>query len=228
MLILALACAFFIFVHLIVSGTNLRAQITDRIGRPAYLLLYVMSATISVIWMTIAFMRAQLDMLNITFWETPGILRILALPVNLLAFMLVVIGVTSSSPTGLSSRRQLPHMPIYGIIRVTRHPILAGIGVWALMHMITSPQLASWVFFGTLLVSSAAGASIIDRKRLIAYDSIYGTIMRRTSIIPFAAIIQGRVDFNVREIGFAKPFMALGIFCLIAVLHEFLFSVRAL
>ncbi len=228
MWILALACAFFIFLHLIVSGTNLRGQIVAQIGRRAYLAIYIVLSAISVAWMTIAFTRTLSDPLNIPFWDTPGLLRVLALPFNLLAFFLIVIGATSPSPTGVTSQKALPSIPIQGIIRVSRHPVLTGLAIWAGVHLITNPSLASWVFFGTFLVSTTAGTSIIDRKRLTAYPGAYETIMRRTSIVPFLAIIQGRTDFDMREIGFVRPFLALGIFCLLAVLHEFLFSVRAI
>lgn len=228
MWILALACAFFIFLHLIISGTSLRGQIIGKVGRQPYLIAYGIVSALSLAWMTLAFTRALSDPLNIEFWDTPELLRILVFPLNLLAFLLIIIGATSASPTGVQSQKHLPDIPIHGIIRVSRHPVLAGIALWAGVHLITNPSLASWVFFGTLLVSSAAGPSVIDRKRLLAYPAVYETIMRRTSIVPFLAIAQGRVDFNVREIGFVRPFMALGIFFLITVLHEFFFSVRAL
>lgn len=227
---LALACAFFLCIHLMISGTTLKEQLIGGIGKIAYYTLFSLFSIVGLIWMSVAFVIAlgNHDGLNHTFWTAPLFLRILALVGNFLAFLLIVLGVLSPSPSNLLSLRGLPEKPVYGIIRVSRHPILAGIGLWALIHLICNGNLASWVFFGSVLAVCALGANNIDRKREAQFGEVYRQLKKRTSIVPFVAIIEGRTAFVPDELGYARMFLAASTFAVFAVLHELLFGARAL
>ena len=230
MLDLALACAFFLCIHLMISGTTLKEQLITGIGGITYYILFSMFSIIGLIWMSVAFAIAlgNQDGLNPTFWTAPLFLRIIALVGNFIAFLLIVLGVLSRSPTNLLALRRLPDKTVSGVIRISRHPILSGIGLWALIHLICNGNLASWVFFGSIIAVCALGANNIDRKRMAAMGETYASIKRRTSIIPFVAIIEGRTAFIPDELGYAKMFLASSAFALVAVLHELLFAIRAL
>ena len=230
MLDLALACAFFLCIHLMISGTTLKEQVVAGIGPITYYILFSIFSIAGLIWMSIAFAIAlgNQDGLNHVFWTAPLFLRIIALVGNFIAFLLIVLGVLSRSPTNLLALRRMPDKTVSGIIRVSRHPILSGIGLWALIHFICNGNLASWVFFGSMIAVCALGANNIDRKRLASMGETYASIKRRTSIIPFVAIIEGRTAFIPDELGYAKMFLAASTFAVIAVLHELLFAIRAL
>ncbi|ESQ76851.1 NnrU family protein [Asticcacaulis sp. AC402] len=225
---LALTCAFFLCIHLMISGTHLKEQIIGRIGGMAYYIIFAILSVVSLIGMCVAFAIAQDDTLNFVLWTAPLPLKIIGLVVNFVAFFLVILGITTPSPTNLLALWQLPDKSVYGVIRISRHPVLAGIGLWAIMHFISSGNLASWLFFGSLIGVCALGAANIDRKRLALMGETYASIMRRTSIIPFVAIIDGRTAFAPEELGIARMLLALSMFSMFAVLHEMLFIVRAL
>jgi len=227
---LALACAFFIGIHLMISGTPLKERVISRIGSLAWYAIFSLLSVIGLAWMSIAFAIAlnNQDNLNVVIWSAPLFLRIIALFFNFIAFQLVVLGFLTPSPTNLFALRQLPDKPVYGIIRVSRHPIMAGIGLWALIHIVCNGNLAAWLFFGTLLAQCALGAVNIDRKRIALMGDIYTSIMKRTSILPFVAVIEGRTAFAPDELGYARMFLATSLFCVFTVLHEMLFVVRAL
>ncbi|EGF90217.1 nnrU family protein [Asticcacaulis biprosthecium C19] len=225
---LALACAFFLCIHLMISGTHLKEQIIGRIGGTAYYVIFAILSLVGLIGMCVAFAIAQDDKLNFVFWTAPLPLRIIALVVNFLAFFLLILGLTTPSPTNLLALWRLPDKSVYGVIRISRHPVLAGISLWAVTHIISSANLASWLFFGSLLGVCALGAANIDRKRLALMGDTYASILRRTSIIPFVAIIEGRTAFAPEELGIARMFLAASMFSMFAVLHEMLFIVRAL
>ncbi len=225
---LALACAFFLCIHLMISGTVLKDQIISGIGRMAYYALFSLFSIVGLIWMCAAYAIAFNDPLNAQLWDAPLFLKIIALVGNFIAFQLVVVGALSSSPTNLLALRHLPEKPVHGVIRITRHPILAGIGLWAVMHILCDGNVASWVFFGSLLGVCALGANNIDRKRTAALGEAYASIKKRTSIIPFVAVIEGRTAFAAEELGAAKMLLAASMFSVFAVLHELLFNTRVL
>ncbi|MGZ3305075.1 MAG: NnrU family protein [Asticcacaulis sp.] len=225
---LALACAFFLCIHLMISGTVLKDQIISGIGGLAYYALFSLFSIAGLIWMCAAYTIALNDPMNAQIWSAPLFLKIIALVGNFLAFLLVVVGCLSPSPTNLMALRQLPDKPVHGIIRISRHPVLAGIGVWAVMHILCNGNVASWVFFGSILGLCALGANNIDRKRMALMGETYGSIKKRTSIIPFVAIIEGRTAFAAEEIGAAKMLLAASMFSVFAALHEMLFATRVL
>jgi uncharacterized membrane protein len=225
---LALACAFFLCIHLMISGTVLKEQIISGIGKIAYYALFSLFSIAGLAWICFAYAFAVNDPLNAHLWDAPLFLKIIALVGNFIAIQLIVVGVLSPSPTNLLALRGLPEKSVYGVIRITRHPILAGIGVWAVMHMLCDGNVASWVFFGSILGLCALGANNIDRKRTAVQGEAYTSIKKRTSIIPFVAVIEGRTAFAAEELGAAKMLLAASVFSVFAVLHELLFNTRVL
>ena len=225
---LALACAFFLCIHLMISGTSMKAQTIAKIGGIGYHSLFSLLSIIGLIWMMIAFGLALGDPMNVVLWKSETFLRVIGLFGNFLAFLLVVVGIVTPSPTNLLALRHMPDKTVYGIIRISRHPILAGIAIWAITHIICNGNLAAWIFFGSVLALCALGANNIDRKRLALMGETYASIKRRTSIIPFVAIIEGRTAFVPAELGVVRMLLAVSMFSAITVLHELLFNARAI
>ncbi len=225
---LALACAFFLAIHLLISGTEAKALIIEKIGGAAWYALFSLVSIGGFLWMCIAFFVALSNHGNPAFWGAPLFLKVIALVVNFFAFLLVVLGVTTPSPTNLLALHRMPERAVYGVVRISRHPVLAGIAIWALMHFICNGNVASWLFFGSLIALSAIGANNIDRKREAEMGHVYASIRKRTSIIPFVAIIEGRTAFAPEELGIARLFLAASMFSVFLVLHEMLFTARAL
>ena len=142
---LALACAFFLCIHLMISGTVLKDQIIAGIGGLAYYALFSLFSIVGLIWICVAYAIAVNDPLNAHLWDAPLFLKIIALVGNFVAFQLIFVGVLSASPTNLLATRHLPERSVHGVIRISRHPVLAGIGLLAAMHMLCNGNVASWV-----------------------------------------------------------------------------------
>lgn len=56
-------------------------------------------------------------------------------------------------------------LPVYGIPRVTRHPRLCGVSLWAIAHLPINDHFAARFMFGAPLVTAVSGMVSIDRKR---------------------------------------------------------------
>ena len=90
----------------------------------------------------------------------------LAIPVVALAFFLGVQGLLAPNPTSVRQEGAVAKEgTIHGVVRITRHPFLWGVAMWAAFHVAANGNLASVIFFGTFLVLSIVGTFSIDAKR---------------------------------------------------------------
>jgi NnrU protein len=112
-----------------------------------------------------------------------------------------------------------------GIVRVTRHPFLVGVGLWAVVHLIANGDVASFIFFGALAVTALAGTVSIDAKRRRALGRGWQSFAAQTSIVPFAAIASGRTRFNPGEIAASQWVAALIAYALMLGGHSHIIGV---
>jgi uncharacterized membrane protein len=197
MLSLVLAGLFFIMVHVGVSGTRLRDTIVGAIGLRNYMVAYSLVSVVGIWWLVAAYNHAD----YVALWGQPNWWKVVADVLMLPAFMLVVIGLATPNPTAVAQEKLAGTAPT-GIVRITRHPFLMGVALWAFLHLVANGDVASVVFFGSFLVICLAGAPSIDAKRRRALGgAVWDGFAARTSIAPFAAIASGRNTLAVGEIG---------------------------
>jgi hypothetical protein len=99
-------------------------------------------------------------------WAPPVGLRHLAALTMLVAFLLMVVGQMTPSPTvaGLTAKRLADPEPARGILRITRHPFLMAVAVWAATHLLVRGDAASMIFFAAFLYLGVTGPIRIDRR----------------------------------------------------------------
>lgn len=196
MLSLILAALFFAAIHLGISGTSLRGRFVAALGERGYSALFSLASLAGLAWLVIAYRGAPyLPSWGMVLWWR-WVLVVLMLPASLL----VVIGLTTPSPTAVAQEALLKEPP-RGILRVTRHPFLTGSGLWALLHLVGNGDFASLVLFGGVAIVALAGTRSIDAKRKRRWGAAWDGFAAQTSILPFAAIAAGRNQFRPGEIG---------------------------
>jgi uncharacterized membrane protein len=201
---LLLAAVFFVGIHLGIAGTAMRDRAIAMLGKNGYLAGFAAASVIGLGWLVAAYSRAPyLATWGMLEWWKP-IAIILMLP----ACLLVVIGLTTPNPTSLAQEGRVGQPP-QGIVRVTRHPFLTGVGLWALVHLIGNGDVASLVFFATWAIVALAGTASIDVKRRRALGRAWEAFAAHTSIVPFAAIAAGRNRFIPHEVGLWRWAIAL-------------------
>jgi uncharacterized membrane protein len=169
-----------------------------------------------------AYLRAPF----IGLWHVPA-LRYAPLFVMPIALLLVVAGITTRNPTAVGQERWLHESePARGILRVTRHPVMWGIALWAAAHVLARGDVAAAVFFGAFLVLALTGTVLIDRRKRAARGAAWLRFSAVTSNLPYAAIARGRNRFSGREIGWVSPAIALGGYALLLWAHPLLFGAR--
>ena len=158
---LLLAAATFLALHVVVSGTRLRDAIVGAIGDSLYRGLFALASLATIVWMARAYAAAP----GLPLWQAPRSLHWLAVLLGLPAALLVAVGLTTPNPTTTGAESLLAEgVPVRGIVRVTRHPFLAGVAIWAFAHLLVNGDTASIVLFGTLLSLALLGPRLIDAK----------------------------------------------------------------
>jgi uncharacterized membrane protein len=211
MLSLLLAAVFFAGIHLGVAGTRLRDRAIAALGRAGYTAVFSLASAAGLIWLVVAYDRAP----YLAFWGMLEWWKPVAVVLMLPAAMLVVIGLATPNPTSAGQEGRVADPP-QGIVRVTRHPFLTGVGLWAIVHLIGTGDAASLVFFATWAVVAVAGTVSIDakRRRLLG-AAAWEPFAAQTSIVPFAAIAAGRNRFDPGEIGAWRWCLALAVYALL-------------
>lgn len=217
---LVLAAATFAAMHLLISGTRARDALVARLGEKRYRALFSLASAAVLGWLIWSFTLARAPALTpLIDW------RWLAAVLVLAAFLLIVLGLLTPGPTIVGAEKLLAKgVEARGVHRITRHPFLWGIALWALVHMAFNPEQANLVFFGTFLLVAAAGTFSIDAKRARLFGESWQRYAGQTSNIPFGAIAQGRNTLALGELGWGKLAAAAAVYALFAVLHARFFG----
>src|SRR5262245_62790463 len=92
---LVLAAAFFVGIHVLISGTTLRDRIVARIGEGPFQGLFSLASLIAIVWMVSGYRSAPL----VPLWgPLPGA-RELALALVLVGLLLAIVGGPTPRPT---------------------------------------------------------------------------------------------------------------------------------
>jgi len=229
MTILILAAAFFLGIHLLVSGTRLRHALTGRIGQGPYMGLFSLASLGGLVWLGFAFAAARQAQTNDVLWDVTPATRWLQLVLQLPAMLLIVGGLLTPNPTSVRQEATLQRVDVVkGMLRITRHPFLWGVAIWAVGHLIVNGDTASIVLFASLLALALFGTVSIDAKRRRALGKTWDAFAAQTSNVPFAAIAAGRQRLSLAEIGWWRIALGVVVWAALAWGHPYMFGVRAL
>ncbi|HZD25318.1 MAG TPA: NnrU family protein [Alphaproteobacteria bacterium] len=220
------ACLLFLAIHGVVSGTRLRDAITARIGERAYLAGFSAASLALLVWMAIAYGRAPYFVL----WPLTSGLRHLAILFAFVGVALAVLGLATPNPTAVRQDALLKREgAANGILRVTRHPFMWGVVLWAIGHMLANGDVASLLLFGSLFLLALFGPLQIDAKRRRRDPEGWQRFAAETSWLPFLAVAQGRTRLALGEIGWIRLVIALAVAAIfLFYLHRALFGVSPL
>jgi uncharacterized membrane protein len=211
---LVAATVTFVFGHFILSSAPVRNGLIARFERGPFLGIYSVFSLASFVWMNMTYARAPV----VELWPHALAAKQVSWVVMLLASLLLVCGATTSNPTAVGGERVTEPR---GIFKVTRHPILWAVALWALTHMGTTGDAASQIFFGGLAVLSLGGMAHIDAKQRREDPSRFARIAAATSAIPFVALLSGRAHVTLGEIGWPRIGAGLALYLILLYGHQF-------
>ncbi|CEL93844.1 unnamed protein product [Vitrella brassicaformis CCMP3155] len=84
------------------------------------------------------------------------------------------------------------HLWESGVMRITRHPQMVGQGLWCLAHTLwIGNSFTLWTSV-LLMAHHLFGVWHGDQRLRAKYGEAFDQVQRRTSVVPFAAVIDGR------------------------------------
>lgn len=214
---LVLASLFFFGIHVFVSGSTLRDRLLARLGEGAYRGLFSILSAAGIVWMAWSYNNAP----YLELWGSPAALRHIASLLLIPATFLVVAGLTTRNPTAVGAERALAQGPV-GVVKVTRHPFLWGVALWAFAHILANGDVSSLVFFATFLALAHVGPRQIDAKRARRDPEGWAKFAAQTSATPF----RGSLRPSLAEIGWWRIALSLALYLVIVFwLHQAVFGV---
>jgi uncharacterized membrane protein len=228
MWMLIAAAAYFVLIHLLVSGTPLRDALTRRIGEGPYMGLFSLLSVMGLAWLIWAYAEARGVRANEVFWTVRPATRWIQIFLQLAALLLIAPGLTTPNPTSVRQEKALDKPDVVrGMLRITRHPFLWGVVIWAAGHLLVNGDVASIVLFGSLLALGLFGTASIDAKRRRKLGKAWDAFAAQTSNLPFAAIAAGRQRLSVAEIGWWRIALGVLAWAVLGWAHPYLFGVAA-
>jgi uncharacterized membrane protein len=216
LLSLVIAGVAFCGSHVLLSSTRLRGSLRDQLGERGFLAVYSLTSLVIFAWFVAAYSAAP----TIVLWPKQRWAALVPVSVMPFASILLVAGYSTRNPTAVGMERSArADDPAPGILRVTRHPVLWAIGLWASSHVIANGDLSSVVFFGLLAALAFGGTVLIDRKKQLALGSNWSRLAEVTSNVPFAALVAGRTGLRWRDIGFLRIAAGLLLYAVLYLAH---------
>ena len=218
------AAVVWVFVHIGIAGTTLRDRFVRVLGERGFRGAFSLLSIANIVWLGLAWGAAGPVRV---LWQAPGWLVVLCILVLIPATVLLVGSLTVPNPTMVAGARALKsETPAIGILRVTRYPMLWSFALWAAAHMIVIGTLGGAIFTGAFLVVAVAGMFSLDAKYARRAPEPWAAFARVTSILPFAAIRQGRNHFAFAEIGLWRVAIGVLLWFMLIALHRPVYDVN--
>ena len=183
---LVAAAVAFVGSHFVLAAPRTRAALVRRLGEQGFAGAFSLVAAVTLVVLVIAFSRAP----YVELWPPASALRWIPAVVMPLACLLLVCGVSQQNPTAvMQGFDPKARDPAPGILKVTRHPVMWAIGLWALSHIAPNGDLASLIFFGSIAFLAFYGTTQIEAKRRGREPDGFARFAEVTSNVPFAALL---------------------------------------
>lgn len=229
------AAVAFVGSHFVLAAPRTRANLAKRLGEQQFTVLYSAVALLTLVVFVIAYNEAPYHEL----WPTTSALRLVPAVVMPFAALLVICGVSQRNPTAVGQGFDNGGRdPAPGVLKITRHPVMWGIGLWALAHMVANGDVAALIFFGSFAVLALFGTTQIEAKRKAREPDGFARFAEITSNVPLAALLSGKkrrfwkTAYSIdpfkavwHEIGLLRVTAALALYVALVVLHPWIAGV---
>lgn len=228
---LILALTAFVGSHFVLSHP-LRQPLTNALGRRGFLGLYSLVALATLAWVVITYTRAPV----VYLWTPPAFFYLLNNLLMLVALVLFLGALVQPNPTmlGVSGARTetllLPDRPQgpVGVVAITRHPLMWGIGLWAISHALVNGDAATLFLCLGIGILALGGAAMQDHRKAARFGAEWQSFADSTTYVPFAGQFKGRLPWRTAWPGWLVVVGGVSLFIIVAYFHEALFGVKAL
>lgn len=152
----------FLVTHAIPVRPPMRPWLVARFGKGGFTVAYSVLSLAVLWWLISAVGRAPV----IPLWAPSSILSGLAMLGVLFACLVLALSVGVPNPFSFGGgppERYDPKAP--GLVRLTRHPLLLALALWAGAHVLANGDLAHVVLFGLFAGFALLGGWGLDERR---------------------------------------------------------------
>lgn len=183
-----IAAAAFVATHFLLSHP-LRAPLVARVGERGFAGIYSLVAFATLGWLVAAYRAAPA---GDPLWPVGDGLWAVATIVMLVASVLFAGSLVRNPALPDPGGMPKPVPEAHGVYAITRHPMMWAFALWGGAHILVYPDPSNVILAGAIIILALAGAHLQDRKKARLQPDFWPEWERRTSYLPFAAIVRGR------------------------------------
>ncbi len=189
---LILALAVFLGTHFLLSHP-LRAPLAKMLGTAGFQIFYSLVALGTFGWAIMAFQAAPVTM---PLWVAGDALWWVASVLMLFGAILFAGSIMGNPALPRPDAKELAKAPARGVFGITRHPMMWGFALWALVHALVAPNCATLILSAAIGFLALAGSLGQDRKKAALMGDGWKDWASRTSFLPFGNQIAGRTSWK--------------------------------
>ncbi|MDJ0850363.1 MAG: NnrU family protein [Myxococcota bacterium] len=192
----------FAATHMALASVSLRPRLVSKLGERGYQGVYSLVALATFVPMVTLYFRSQHAGPHLWYLGHLPAMRWLAYIAMGAALVLVIGGLIQPSPAGIAPGRPEAR----GVLRITRHPLFMGVGLFGLVHLLVANlNAAELAFFAGFPIFAVVGCRHQDLRKLAAGDPAFARFHAETAFLPFTGRGAGR---GLRE---SLPALVLGV-----------------
>ena len=215
----ALAFAGFFLTHSVPLRPSLRPWLQARLGRAGFTFAYSFLSLAVLAWLIAAAGRAPF----VPVWHWAPWRNHVVLTAMLPVCLILGLAIARPNPFSFGGARDDSFDPARpGIVRLTRHPLLVAMVIWAGAHALANGDLAHVILFGTFVGFAFLGMSLVDRRRRRAMGERWVRLDHARRHAPF---LPPAVSWSGAAIRLAS---GVALYLVLLWLHPWLFGVDPL
>ena len=215
---LILALIAFVGSHFLMSHP-LRAPMVARLGENAFRGVYSLVSLATFAWVVMAFRAAPR---GAYLWVSDDVIWGIASGLMLLGAILFVGSLIGNPAMPAPGAEAAAKKPVHGVFHITRHPMMWGFALWAIVHALVAPYAASLALTGGLLILALGGSAGQDRKKAVLMGAAWADWSSRTHFMPFGAQLTGKAAWKTAWPGLTLVLAGIVVWLGISYVHPML------
>jgi uncharacterized membrane protein len=192
MINLLVALAAFVGTHFLMSHP-LRAAIARALGAAGFMGIYSLVSLATFGWAIMAFRAAPA---SVPYWIAGDLIWWIASVLMLVGSVLFAGSLFGNPALPRPDAAELARAPVRGVFGITRHPMMWGFALWALVHVLVAPNCATIALAAAMALLALGGSLGQDAKKARLMGDGWRDWASRTSFIPFGNQLGGRTRWK--------------------------------
>lgn len=178
---LLIAAIAFVGSHFLMSHP-LRAPMVRALGNSLFLGVYSLVSIAALIWMIAAYRAVPYEP---GAWDTGDGIWAAATALMWIGSVLFFGSLLGNPALPAVIAEPLNDKRPRGVFAITRHPMMWGIALWGVVHILIAPRPANVLLCGAIIFLALIGAALQDHKKKRLLGADWKRWMSRTSYLPF-------------------------------------------